>query len=312
MKLLKKLYEKYENLDAAYTNNALVVERFQKYTVGGKNSIVLQVLFSVFSTDRRNIFLLFASSISIFIILAISESGSLTNNIFLSVLAACIFDFVVNRVREERDKELVAKSLAPLVHNITKRKAAILMAVKDGLEREVFDSANIQVLYQALKNLDLHSVDYYSLSVTGSGLIRQYADKKGSKLNSIEFIALQLHLLQREVNLALDISDLKLFEDVYIVLSELKHEIEFGQFYANDRAITSIINFNDDYCRYQFVSIYLLPIQKLEYWYLRKMKKYTLFNLAPRPKFSIEACRYARLHSKVITSEVGGFLDRES
>ncbi|AVQ86481.1 hypothetical protein C7R88_03625 [Plesiomonas shigelloides] len=306
-RVVENIRDTYDKFDSAYTNSSRIFNFVSRFKVNGRNNPIAQIVSSVFSTDQHTVFLLSVSFFSMVVLMYTIDKQGLAYNIFLSVLAACIFDFVVNRIRKERSKELIAVSLTPIMHRIIMRKHAILCAIDESLFRKYFDSGNAQVLYENIKSSNQHQVFNNGIHVDGSELLTSTRNSLRRDLTLQEFIGVHLKLLARDVEYALAVSDIKEFDDLYISLTLLRNNFDIYDLNRNEQAAFEIANLSDSYSRFQLVTGFILPTQDIEYWFFRKMKKYFPSEVALYPRFSKLACRKARTHDQACIRELGGF-----
>lgn len=267
---------------------------------------LLSAFFVIRSTEARNLITILIMSFSLLILsLCKAEDELLLSSIFSSIFAACIFDFVIIRFPDEIKKIRYSENIGISVSYIQTIRRSMSHALgNEGFFTQAIDRHNYELNLNLYSRIDCRK-PVESRIVFGDSYIQSLMIKRikirealtGKDYISInDYLCICIMVLNYVVDDLLSKDELHHYPDVRVSILNLKSAMK------NDITSTSIdtdykVNQKTIYdlelrCSHRmsdFLDHYILPMETVEFWFVRKMRKYSRHYGIPNSHFSYDA-----------------------
>lgn len=275
---------------------------------GGAFDSILSLFFVIRSIEARNVITISLMILSIFILNYFSPSDEpLLYSIFSSVFAACFFDFVIIRLPDEIKKKRYSESIGISVSYIQTIKKSMLYALgNEDFFSQAIDRYNFELnLNRYLRSncgKPVESTVIFGDQYIQSLMIKRIKMRRAltgkSHISVNDYLCICIMVLNYIIDDLLSKDELHLFPDVRVSILNLKsamrNDIESTfinvNYEVNQKAIYDL-ELGYSHRMSDFLEHYILPMETVEFWYVRKMRKYSRNYGLSNSNFSCEATK---------------------
>ncbi|MDC5853824.1 hypothetical protein [Vibrio europaeus] len=229
----------------------------------------------------------------------------LLSSILSSIFAACIFDFVIIRLPDEIKKKRYSENIGIYVLYIHTIKRSMLHALgNEDFVTEGIDRHNYQFNLEKYSRVDTQKNvesmvrfgDRYIQNLMAKRIEARQAQTCKTNISVNDYLCICIMLLNYVVDEILNKEELHHYPDVRVSILNLKSAIR------NDTASTFInaryeakqreiydLGLNYSHRMEDLLDLYILPMETVEFWFVRKMRKYFRIYGIPNSTFSYQA-----------------------